>query len=204
VVTDQAVHNYIVRMRPLPSLMIADCWLRPCISCPTIHADDAAGVLIDGRLVPSLHQWDRSGGAASGSAGVPAVLSSRGDRTGDAIVAFYHRPRDANRSRRSSAVCVARFCCAYCVGAFDAVNWPCLHGLGVWRIGRRRRPGDGYREFRPPVHQPRAGRACGDERGGRPGAGAGQRPGGFQRDPFQARTIGLSVFCEGPAIGESE
>ena len=28
---------------------------------------------------------------------------------------------------------------------------------------------------------------------------------GFQRDPFQARTIGLSVFCEGPTrIGELE
>jgi hypothetical protein len=60
---DQGIHNYLIRMRPL-----RQAWLDPTDSIvATMHfvhdgsvRTSAEGLLIDGRLVPVLHQWDRN------------------------------------------------------------------------------------------------------------------------------------------------
>ena len=59
---DQGIHNYLVRMRPLPNA-----WCDPTdsIVATMYYVPEAAmqiterGVLIDDRKVPVIHQWDR-------------------------------------------------------------------------------------------------------------------------------------------------
>jgi hypothetical protein len=215
---DQAVHNYIVRMRPL-----RNAWVDTTDSLvATMHfvPDESVrttpqGVLIDGRLVPVVHQWDRNKAtldyvwmapqfkleAAQRSPRLappasPGFVEPPAIEPRDAIVAFYHRPRDANWLAPffGSLRCAGFAGGMHCVAHSMPVNWPCLHGLGVWRIRSATPTRRWISRISPTCASAALDELAEMKRGGRPGAGAGQRPGGFQRDPFQARTIGLSVF----------
>jgi hypothetical protein len=124
------------------------------------------------------------------------------------VVAFYHRPRDADwlapflgslrRAGHAGGV--------HCVGVFDADELAVLarHRCTAHRIG----PTDAAYDIENLAHL-HLSSVLGEL------AGAGEaRPdqvlvldnlrAAFQRDPFQSKTIGLSVFCEGPTrLGES-
>jgi hypothetical protein len=228
---DQAVHNYIIRMRPL-----RHAWVDTTDSLvATMHfvRDESVrttpqGVLIDGRLVPVVHQWDRNKAtldyvwtapqfkleaaqrsprpAPTVSPGVvePPTIERR-----DTIVAFYHRPRDTDWLAPffGSLRCAGFAGGMHCVGAFDADELALLA-----RLGCTAHPvGDAERS----MDIENVAHLCISRVLDELAEDATAPPdqvlvldtvrAGFQRDPFQARTIGLSVFCEGPTrIGESE
>jgi hypothetical protein len=228
---DQAVHNYIVRMRPL-----RNAWLDTTDSLvATMHfvRDESVqttprGVLIDGRLVPVLHQWDRNKITLDyvwtapqfrleaaprtprpTAPATPRVAEPPAIQRADAVVAFYHRPRDANWlvPFLGSLRCCGFAGGLHCAGAFDADELAVLarHGCAAHPIG----DADPSLDIENTAHL-FLSRVL-DELT----ADAAARPdqvlvldsirAGFQRDPFQARTIGLSVFCESPTrVGESE
>ncbi len=228
---DQAVHNYIVRMRPL-----RNAWLDTTDSLvTTMHfvADASVqtttrGVLIDGRLVPVLHQWDRNKitldyvwtapqfklEAARRSPrptapADPAVAAPPALRRDNAVVAFYHRPRDAGwlAPFLGSLRCAGFDGGLHCVGAFDADERVLLarHGGVAHPI----------EDCDPSLNIENTAHMFISRVLDELAADVAARPdqvlvldtvkAGFQRDPFQASTIGLSVFCEGPTrIGESD
>ena len=179
-------------------------------------------------LVPVVHQWDRNKAtldyvwtapqfkleaaqrsprpAPTVSPGVvePPTIERR-----DTIVAFYHRPRDTGWLAPffGSLRCAGFAGGMHCVGAFDADELALLA-----RLGCAAHPvGDAERS----MDIENVAHLCISRVLDELAEDATAPPdqvlvldtvrAGFQRDPFQARTIGLSVFCEGPTrIGESE
>jgi hypothetical protein len=126
---DQGVHNYVIRMRPLGN---AWCDATDSIVATMAYVPDDAihieprGVLIDGRLVPVIHQWDRQKALKAYVEAAPEfkldpkveprypIVRRPGSRaatepqvsmaTFDAIVCFYHRqPIGCTPSSRHSA-----------------------------------------------------------------------------------------------------
>lgn len=228
---DQAVHNYIVHMRPL-----RNAWCDTTDSlAATMHfvPDESVqttpqGVHVDGTLVPVLHQWDRNKithdyvwaapqfrleeaqrKSRTSPPATPRIAESPAIQQNDAVVAFYHRPRDADWlvPFLGSLRCVGFPGGLHYVGAFNADELALLahHGCTAHSIEAT----DPSLDIDNVAHFFLA-RVL-DELA----ADAAVRPGqvlvlasvgaAFQRDPFQARTIGLSVFCEGPTrIGESD
>ena len=225
---DQAVHNYIVRMRPLRNAWCdtTDSLVSTMhfVSDESVHAT-AEGVLIDGRLVPVVHQWDRNKITLDYVWQAPrfrldgAVRPPRPARTslaattpelsrGDAVVAFYHRPRDAIwlQPFLGSLRCAGFGGSVHCVGSFDS------DGQAI--LARFRATAHPTTGIEPSLDTENIAHLCLSQVLDRL-ADAGDAPdqvlvldsvrAGFQRDPFQAKTIGLSVFCEGPMrLGDSE
>jgi hypothetical protein len=172
------------------------------------------GVLIDGRLVPVLQHWESNEATreyvrASPRFRLDGVAPPRDAVSADnAVVAFYHRQRDANRLRpfmeslrnvgyvgglhcvgtfdRSDLAMLSQFnCAAYSIAATDpAVADNIAHFYLSQTLDRL------ATEHAPPPDQVMtfdSVRAV------------------FLRDPFVSKTIGLSAFCEGPVrIGESD
>jgi hypothetical protein len=155
---DQAIHNYVVHMRPL-----GGAWL------------------------------SRTGATVPG----PAAPSS----AGDAVLAFYHRERDAGWLHLflGSLRCVSPSVAAHCIGDFDQDE---LAILGRYNC--------------TPYVVPATELAIAENVAhfylsqvlDRLSAAAtppdqvlliDNMRAVFPRDPFRARTVGLSVFCEGPA-----
>ena len=116
---DQGIHNYITRMRPMRN---AFCDPNDTIVATMAYTPDEAvsidqrGILIDGRLVPVIHQWDRKETLRKYVEGAPQfrldaraqppypIMRRRGASSPveqatperpDAVLCFYHRPTDA-------------------------------------------------------------------------------------------------------------
>jgi hypothetical protein len=214
---DQAVHNYVVHMRQL-----RNAWCDPTDSLvATMHfvRDESVrtapeGVLIDGRLVPVLHQWDRNKITLDYVWTAPQFRletprTSPPDTRTDAVVAFYHRARDAGWlvPFLSTLRGVGFAGGVHCVGTFDAEELALLARGGC--VAHPIDETEAWLDIENGAHF-FLSRTL-DELA----ADATTAPGqvlvldnvraSFQRDPFQARTIGLSVFCESPTrVGESD
>jgi hypothetical protein len=230
---DQGVHNYVIRMRPLGN---AWCDATDSIVATMAYLPDGAinieprGVLIDGRLVPVIHQWDRKKALNAYVEATPEfkldpqvephypIVRRRGSRaaakpqasmaTFDSIICFYHRERDADWLHPFLATLRA---VGYggevrCIGAMDAAERAVVQRHGG--LAHPVEAGDGVIDVENIAHL-HISRVL-DE------IAASTTPpdqvlvldtmrAGFLRDPFLGKTIGLSVFCEGPvAMGESE
>lgn len=141
---DQGVHNYIVRMRPpfnswfdTSDSLVATLHYMPDKSLEVT----SAGVLVDGRSVPVIHQWDRRGpvshyvgnnprfrfqpdSQASSASSVmldwslAPALAMNEPMPADAIICYYHGPDDAGAlslflsSARATGFAGALHCCA--------------------------------------------------------------------------------------------
>lgn len=213
---DQGVHNYIVHMRPP-----AGAWLDTSDAiAATMHyvpADAVTmtprGALIDGKLVPVLHQWQKHvaiAGYVRSDARFrlppPAARGAVADGAGT-VVAYYHRERDAGWlevflcSLRSTGFSGA----LHCIGEFNADEIVLLarHGGVPQQVG----PIDASMQIENVAHlliSQVLDRIAGEDVAEQVLVLDTVRA-GFLRDPFQNSTIGLSVFCEGPMrIGESE
>ncbi len=139
---DQGVHNYVVHMHTQRGA-----WLDPAGSIAVaMHTmpDEAVriaeqGVLIDGRLAPVLCRWDGNSQAREYVKSAPRFRLDPSMRrawpsaeptdvptppalsTGDAVVAFYQRQRDADWLQLflGSLRCVPDATSVHCVGDFD-------------------------------------------------------------------------------------
>lgn len=212
---DQGVHNYVVHMRPP-----AGAWLDTTDSiAATLHyvPDDSVvmssrGALIDGKLVPVLHQWQKhaalAGYVRSNARFRLSPAPARAAVANDAgtVVAYYDRERDAAwldifvRSLRSTGFNGA----FHCVGAFDPAETALLerHGGLAHQVG----PLDTSMQIENVAHLLISQVLDGI---------AKDVPGqvlvldtlraGFLRNPFENATVGLSAFCEGKLrVGESD
>ena len=226
---DRGIHNYVVRMRPL-----RNAWLDPTGSLVAVlrqAPDDSVttseqGVLIGGKLLPVLHQWDQHDkvrdyiGAApqfrnalldappAPMAATPIGAAPRAIEGVDSVVAFYHRQRDAEfLTLFLASLRVAGHAGGiHCVGEFNehelsllsqfggtphhvaAIDPTIVENLAHFHISHVL---DGLAADVSVRHDQvlvlETMQAV------------------IVRDPFQAKTIGLSTFCEGPMrIGESD
>lgn len=211
---DQGPHNHIVHMRPLHNA-----WLDPTDSLvATMHyvpehsvAITGDGVLIDGRRVPVLHQWQKHAALAAyirsraGHQPKPAIHVGR--HCPHAVLCFYERDRDIN--------CLAVFMASlravgfagaiHCIGAFDDGE------LAI--LARHRSTPHQPLKDEPMIGADNLAHICFsrllDDL-----ATDGRTTevmvfesvhAAFQRNPFEVDVTGLSVFCEGPVhIADSE
>jgi hypothetical protein len=222
---DRGVHNYVVHMHP-----VCGAWLDPSgaiVAAMNTLPDEAVviseqGVLIDGSLVPVLCRWDehaktrkyirasrrfrldesmRGARPTEPAAGPPPEDASGGLSADNAVVAYYHRERDATWLRLflGSLRCVTDTITVHCVGDFDQ------HELEV--LARY-----GCTPHQVPASEASIAENVAhfyldqvlDKLASDPLAMPDQvlvldtMSAVFPRDPFQAATIGLSVFAEGP------
>jgi hypothetical protein len=213
---DQGVHNYIVHMRPL-----GNAWLDTSDSiAATMHyvpveavTISPRGALIDGRLVPVLHQWQKHTALAGYVRSdtrfrlSPAPASAAAAADAGTVVACYHRERDAAwlevflGSLRSTGFRGA----LHCVGAFNSAELSVLqqYGAVTHQVGRI----DASVQIENVAHlliSQVLDRITGDSAQGQVLVLDTVRA-GFLRNPFENSTIGLSAFCEGALrISESE
>jgi hypothetical protein len=229
---DQGIHNYLIRMRP-----VRNAYCDPTdsiVATMTYTPDDAIsidqqGVLIDGRLVPVIHQWDRKAvlrqyveGAAqfrldanpaprhptvARRASTPLPMTA--DQH-DAVLCCYHRERDAEWLEPFFATLrtVGFAGAIHCVGDFNANELAVLSRHGA--IAHRIDPIGGGSHHVDNLAHAHMSRVL-DELATEQPACLDQvlvistMRAGFLRDPFLSKTIGLSVFCEGAgSIGASE
>jgi hypothetical protein len=179
---DQGVHNYVVHMRPL-----AGAWL-----------DSAEPIAFRMDSVPNEPMQVRD------QAFVP---SPRASGARDAVVAFYQRQRDAGWLQMflESLRCVSDSVDAHCVGDFDQderailARFQCTpHAVPATELVIAENVAHFY------LDQALDRIASGTEQPDQVLVLDNVRA-VFPRDPFLAKTIGLSVFCEGPTrIGESD
>ena len=228
---DQGIHNYVIRMHPLcrawvdtTDSIVATMQFVPGTSIQTTPD----GILVDGWLTPVLHQWDRNKitldyvwaspqfrseamrfpgrdaapqlTTASEPAAVPQI---------PAVVAYYHRPRDAEWLAPFLATvrCAGYAGGLHCVGTFDEGELALLarhdavpHPVDV---------ADPSLDVENTAHL-FLGRVL-DQLAANNASPLDQVlvldtvRAGFLRDPFHAATIGLSVFHESSTrIGDSE
>jgi hypothetical protein len=215
---DVGVHNYVVHMRPL-----AGAWLDPGRRIAADMRGQPDGtmsiadgqVLIDGRAPPVLLRWDTDANLSRHVAVSPRFrlgrpLSRRAPcipTMRDAVVAFYHRQRDAGAlglflgSLRSASdsldvhcvgeldeseqAIMARFgCTAHAVSGCEAAMAENMAHLHIGRV----------------LDTIASGSARPDQVLVLDSVSAA-----FPRDPFLNKTMGLSLFREGPMrIGESD
>ncbi len=215
---DKGVHNYIVHMRPLPGA-----WLDRTggtvvaldASAPDTVAATDQGVLTDGRLAPVVADWDAitrvlvhvrtSPRYRLDDAAQPARRQAPAPR--DAVAAFYYRPRDAGWLELflGSLRCVNDAADVYCIGDFDPDELAVVARFGALAFtlpACEPTMAENLAHFY--LHQVLEGIVS-----------AGATPDQlllldgvravFPRDPFLNKTVGLSLFREGPArIGELE
>jgi hypothetical protein len=221
---DQGVHNYVVRMHPL-----RNAWFDPTDQIvATMHfmPQDSIqcteqGVLVDGRLVPVLHQWDRNESTVEYVRAAPqfqpnGLTSARPRRearaittgtpamqepaSSDAIIAYYLRERDADWLPLflESLRCIDFGGSVHCVGVFDRLELDLLSRYGA--IAHEVTASD-------PAAADNVAHFCMvqvlDQLAAEHSATLDQvmtldsTRAVFLRDPFLNKTIGLSVFCEG-------
>jgi hypothetical protein len=226
---DRGVHNYVVHMHPLRGAWL-DTTDRIAATVDTLPDDalgtEEQGVVIGGNPVPVLSRWDANAKAAehirasprirmnaSMLGGWPAPVNAPSASepqppTTDAVVAFYLRQRDASwlDGFLGSLRCVSESIAVHCVGDFDQDDQVILAR---------------YRciAYRVPATEPELAEnnahfylsqildrlsSDGTVRSDQVLVIDNMRA-IFPRDPFLSKTIGLSVFCEGPTrIGESD
>jgi hypothetical protein len=181
---DQGVHNYVVHMRPLRGA-----WLDP--------SGQTA-------LAPRTERHDAAEIAGPGS----GAASEQAPGARDAVIAFYQRQRDAGWLDLflGSLRCVSDAVDVHCIGDFDQDELKILARFGCTAHAA-------------PATEPGMAENVAhfylDQVLDRIASGGTQQPDQvlvldsvravFPRDPFLTKTIGLSVFCEGPTcIGESD
>ncbi len=217
---DQGVHNYVVHMRPL-----AGAWLDPAdriasalhtVTDDTVEITDR-GVLVDANPVPVLSHWAERPKVVEYVGTSPRFCLDDHSPPGrfepasaarDAVIAFYQRQRDAGWLELflGSLSCVSGTVDAHCVGAFDDDE---LAILTRFRCTAHVVPAT------EPAIAENIAHFYINQVLDRIASGGTAQPDQvlvldsvrvvFPRDPFLARTVGLSVFCEGPTrIGESD
>ncbi len=174
------------------------------------------GVLIDGRLIPVIHQWDQHqllidhiGSSSQFRLDAANTAVSQAAQQQNAIVAFYHRPRDAEwlMPFLHSLRCVGYGAGLHCVGAFDETELALLSQYDC--VAHPIEAADPSLDVTNTAHF-FISRVL-DEFA----AGPAMRPdqvlvldtvrAAFLRDPFQAKTIGLSAFQEAATqIGDDQ
>jgi len=220
-IVDQAVHNFVASMHPL-----RNAWLDPhdhiAVALSSVSADlvecSAQGVLVGGASVPVLSQWEDSpqvrqhvkstphfqllpairGPWPSDAITPPPAAAERGQ---DAVVVFYQRQRDAAWLPLflGSLRCVADGAAIHCVGDFDQRELAMLvqHGCTVHRVPA----------IEPDIAENIAHFYLSQTLERISSAAAGpldqvllldSTRAMFARDPFATKTIGLSMFAEGP------
>jgi hypothetical protein len=218
---DRGVHNHVVRMHPL-RFAWCDTGEQLAVSVQGVpHAAvgvSEQGVLINGRKPPALIGWsenlrtmayvhvspscrlDDSMRGAFPAADFPAPPIRGLSPAGDAIIAFYHRERDADWLALflGSLRCVMDRIRLHCVGDFDQQAERILVDAGctLTRILPMQLE---MVESLAHFHLNQALEAL--------AADPAQRPAQvlildnmrtvFMRDPFDSKTIGLSLFAEG-------
>lgn len=212
---DQGVHNYIVHMRPP-----AAAWLDTDNSlAATLHyvpvdavTMSSRGALIDGKLVPVLHQWQKHAALADYVRSdarfrlSPPQAHAAAANDAGTVVAYYDRARDAAwldvflASLRSTGFNGA----LHCVGAFDPAETALLerHGGVAHQLG----PLDTSVQIENVAHLliSQVLDRIADNVSGQVLVLDTLRA-GFLRNPFENSTVGLSAFCEGPLrIGKSD
>ena len=225
---DQAVHNHIVHLSALRGawLEASDRTVSTMEHTPeesvAIGADE---VLIDGKQVPVLHQWQKHPRLAAHVrssprfrlAALPPVPSGRAlpgstllNAPGhDTVICFYHRERDAGWLEPfvASLRLVGFAGPIHCIGAFDERESATLSQYRCTAQGLFETDfsigADNLAHFC--FCQMLDGLAMTADRHDRQIMLFESVHAVFQRDPFIGKTIGLSVFCEGSTrIGESE
>lgn len=233
---DQGVHNYVTRMRPMQN---AFCDAGDTIVSTMNYMPDEAmsidqrGVLIDGRLVPVIHQWDRKEKLrqyveaapqfrldakveprypmvrSRAIAAPPLPVKPDTADTTDAVVCFYHRERDADWLEPFLATLRAVGFAGgiHCVGALDANDLVLLRRYGA--VAHTSAPVAAEIDVNNVAHIHLSHVL--DELAADQSVQLDQvllidtLHAGFLRDPFLSKTVGLSVFSEGPvSIGESD
>ncbi len=230
---DQGVHNFIVRMHPLRNAWL-DPTDRFAAAMHTVPNEavriDERGVLIDGRLVPVLSHWDANAKvlqhvrtaprfqldtamqgawpAAVTPADAPAPSEDATRPANDAVVAFYQRQRDAEWLPLflGSLRCVSDRVLLHCVGEFDQHELAMLarHDCVIHQVAATE---PDIAENVAHFYLSKVLDLLTTSQPAPPDQVLvldGMR-GVFLRDPFLTRTIGLSVFCEGPTrIADSD
>jgi hypothetical protein len=225
---DQIIHNHIAHLRALRGawLEASDGTVSKMEHTPeesvVVSADE---VLIDGKRVPVLHQWQKHPRLAThvrssphfrltAASSVPSARALFGSPLSDAtnqdsIVCFYHRERDTGWLEPfvASLRVVGFAGPIHCIGAFDDRESPILshhrctaHGLFEtdFSIGADNLAHFCFCQLLDELAM------TGDGHDGQIMLFESVHA-VFQRDPFIGKTIGLSVFCEGSTrIGESE
>ena len=228
---DQGIHNYVIRMHPLRQAwldttdsIVATMQFVPGASIETTPG----GILVDGRLTPVLHQWDRNNithdyvwaSPRFRSAAMPFPARSTAPRsttlhepeavpTVPAVVAFYHRPRDAEWLAPFLATvrCAGYSGGLHCVGTFDEAELALMarheavpHPIDV---------ADPSLDVENTAHLFLS--SVLDQLAASDASPLDQVlvldtvRAGFLRDPFRAETIGISAFHESSTrIGDSE
>lgn len=213
---DQGVHNYVVHMRPLGGAWL-DASDRFAVALHAL-ADDAVEIAdqvvrVSGNTVPVLSRWDACAKLTQHVTTSPRFrlddlsppsIHGLGSAKRDAVLAFYQRQRDSGWLELflGSLHCVSDSVDVHCVGAFDQDELAILT------------------RFRCTAHLVPAAEPAIAENVAHfylnqvlHGIGPVQPDqvlvldsvrAVFPRDPFLTKTVGLSVFCEGPTrIGES-
>jgi hypothetical protein len=216
---DQGIHNYIVHMHPL-----GNAWLDTTDSIvATMHyiAPEAVqvsnrGVLIDGMLVPVLHQWQKHQAVANYVRSEPRFrlsppIATTGwtDVKSEIVICCYHPQRDTGwlnlflGSLRSAGHAGG----VHCVGTFDESELSLLSAHGC--VGHQLGASDPSLDLDNVAHLyvSRVLDALAADGASRPDhvLVLDTVRAMFLRNPFLTKTIGLSAFCEGPMrIGESD
>jgi hypothetical protein len=177
---------------------------------------------IDGRLTPVLHQWDENAAARAYVTAAPRFRldaspvrttacppgAVQGNQpTADAVLAYYHRPRDADWLPLflASLRCAGHGGPVHCVGDFNDPELQLLarHGCIAHPIAAS-----------DPATVENVAHLCLGQLVERMAADSPDQHrqvlvldsvrAAYLRDPFENKTVGLSAFCEGPTrIGES-
>jgi hypothetical protein len=211
---DEGVHNYVVHMRAL-----RDAWLDPSASIVAAMRNvgraswriTEQGVLIHDRQVPVLLNWDSHTATRTHVRSAPQYLlgepaSRKPTAAGDAVVVYYSRERDAEWLVLflDSLRCANDSISVHCVGDFDQDELATLahRGCIAYPVAAAENTvaGNVAHVYLSQVLDRLAAQPFPpDQVLVLDGVCAL-----FPRDPFLNKTIGLSVFCEGPKrIGES-
>jgi hypothetical protein len=217
---DQGVHNYVVHMAPLRGAWL-DTTDRIAAALHTLP-DDAVeiaepGVLVGGRAVAVLSRWQASAKVTEHVGmsprfrlddSAPAPVPEQASDPRDAVVAFYQRERDAGWLELflGSLRCVSDTVDVHCVGEFDQDELAILTRFGCTaHVVSASEPQIAENVAHFYLNQVLDRIASGGLAQPDQVLVLDSVRAVFPRDPFLTKTIGLSVFCEGPTrIGESD
>ncbi|HET7881869.1 MAG TPA: hypothetical protein VFL55_13370 [Acetobacteraceae bacterium] len=211
---DQGVHNYVVHMRPLAGAWLDDTGDVVQVANDTVAITDH-GLQMNGRFAPVVTGWDTSTRVLVHVRTSPRYrldhISPPPARPAasrrDAVAAFYHRQRDHGWLELflGSLRCVNDTADIYCVGDFDQAELAAMarfRALGFVLPACDPAAADNVAHLY--LNQALEGIATSGVQLDQLLLLDGMRA-AFPRDPFLNKTVGLSLFCEGPVrIRESE
>ncbi len=216
--TEQGVHNYVVHVRPPRGgwLDTGDSIVATMrnVSADSLEVSDS-GVLVEGRLVPVVHRWQEQQAVADHVRAsprfrlAPTVYGRAAATSANAVISYYHRERDAGWLGLflGSLRCTGYSGALHCAGSFDAAELALLarHGCVAHAISNTDASLKAENVAHLFISQVLDRIADTDAAAIEQVLVVESVKAGFQRDPFQNATIGLSAFCEGPVrIGEAD